>query len=411
MSHNVLTAGKTATNQTVFTILAALGFCHFLNDMMQSLLAAIYPMLKESYALSFGQIGILTMAFQVTASILQPLVGYYTDKRPLPYALFAGMSSTLCGLLLLSAATDYVSLLMGAALIGFGSAVFHPDASRVARMASGGRHGLAQSLFQVGGNFGSALGPLLAAFVVLPRGQSSLGWFSFAALLAMIVLWQVGGWYKRNRVIAKARSVKVNVPAPALPRRQVMITLSVLGMLIFSKFIYMASLSSYYTFYVIHKFDVSIQTAQMHLFIFLAAVAMGTLIGGPIGDRVGRKRVIWVSILGVLPFTLALPNANLYWTVVLIILIGLILASAFSAIIVYAQELLPGRIGLVSGMFFGLAFGMSGLGAAALGELADLKGIDFVFNICAYLPAIGLLTAFLPDIERSHRAKSVQQSV
>jgi FSR family fosmidomycin resistance protein-like MFS transporter len=399
-------AEETAADQTVFAILAALGFCHFLNDMMQSLLAAIYPMLKEDYTLSFSQIGILTMAFQVTASVLQPLVGFYTDKRPLPYALFSGMGSTLLGLLLLSAATDYLSLLMGAALIGFGSAIFHPDASRVARMASGGRHGLAQSLFQVGGNFGSALGPLLAAFIVLPRGQSSIGWFSLAAVLAMIVLWQVGGWYKRNSIIK--RSMKAaGVTTLALPRRRVVTTLGVLGMLIFSKFIYMACLSSYYTFYVIHKFNISVQESQIHLFVFLAAVAAGTLIGGPIGDRFGRKWVIWASILGVLPFTLALPYANLYWTVVLIILIGLILASAFSAIIVYAQELVPGRIGMVSGMFFGFAFGISGLGAAALGEIADLKGIDFVFNICSYLPALGLLAAFLPDIERS-RTKIIQ---
>jgi FSR family fosmidomycin resistance protein-like MFS transporter len=399
-------AEETSADQTVFAILAALGFCHFLNDMMQSLLAAIYPMLKEDYTLSFSQIGILTMAFQVTASVLQPLVGFYTDKRPLPYALFAGMGSTLLGLLLLSAATDYLSLLMGAALIGFGSAIFHPDASRVARMASGGRHGLAQSLFQVGGNFGSALGPLLAAFIVLPRGQSSLGWFSLAAVLAMIVLWQVGGWYKRNHVV-KAKSVKASITTHALSRKQVIITLCVLGMLIFSKFIYMACLSSYYTFYVIHKFNISVQESQIHLFVFLAAVAAGTLIGGPIGDRFGRKWVIWISILGVLPFTLVLPYANLYWTVVLIILIGLILASAFSAIIVYAQELVPGRIGMISGIFFGFAFGISGLGAAALGGIADLKGIDFVFNICSYLPALGLLAAFLPDIERP-RTKIVQ---
>lgn len=395
-------------DQTVFTILVALGFCHFLNDMMQSLLAAIYPMLKEDYRLSFGQIGILTMAFQVTASILQPLVGLYTDKRPLPYALFAGMGSTLLGLLLLASATHYSSLLMGAALIGFGSAIFHPDASRVARMASGGRHGLAQSLFQVGGNFGSAMGPLLAAFIVLPRGQSSLAWFSLAALLAMIVLWQVGGWYKRHRS-AKTKAVTAGAIASTPSRRRVIITLGVLGILVFSKVIYMACLSSYYTFYVIHKFGVSVQDSQLQLFTFLAAVAVGTVIGGPIGDRFGRKWVIWASILGVLPFTLALPHANLYWTMVLIILIGLILASAFSAIIVYAQELVPGRIGMISGIFFGFAFGMGGLGAAALGKLADLKGIDFIFNICSYLPALGLLAVFLPNIERP-RTKIVQSA-
>lgn len=373
--------------------------------MMQSLLAAIYPMLKKDYALSFGQIGILTMAFQLTASILQPLVGLYTDKRPLPYALFAGMSSTLLGLLLLSVATAYLSLLVGAALIGFGSAIFHPDASRVARMASGGRHGLAQSLFQVGGNFGAAFGPLIAAFIVLPRGQSSLGWFTFAALLAMVILWQVGGWYKCNYVTTKARLAKTNSTALSVTSKQVIVTLCILGILIFSKFVYTVSLSSYYTFYVMHKFHISVQDAQIHLFIFLASVATGTLIGGSISDRFGRKWVIWVSILGVLPFTLALPYANLDWTIVLIILIGLILASAFSSIIVYGQELIPGRIGMVSGMFFGFAFGISGLSAAGLGELADLKGIDFVFSICSYLPALGLLAAFLPNTDEL-RAKT-----
>ncbi|BAW80883.1 fosmidomycin resistance protein [Candidatus Nitrosoglobus terrae] len=405
MSQRTLIAEESTADRTVFAILVALSFCHFLNDMMQSLLAAIYPMLKKDYALSFGQIGILTMAFQLTASILQPLVGLYTDKRPLPYALFAGMSSTLLGLLLLSVATAYLSLLVGAALIGFGSAIFHPDASRVARMASGGRHGLAQSLFQVGGNFGAAFGPLIAAFIVLPRGQSSLGWFTFAALLAMVILWQVGGWYKCNYVTTKARLAKTNSTALSVTSKQVIVTLCILGILIFSKFVYTVSLSSYYTFYVMHKFHISVQDAQIHLFIFLASVATGTLIGGSISDRFGRKWVIWVSILGVLPFTLALPYANLDWTIVLIILIGLILASAFSSIIVYGQELIPGRIGMVSGMFFGFAFGISGLSAAGLGELADLKGIDFVFSICSYLPALGLLAAFLPNTDEL-RAKT-----
>ncbi|WP_311028019.1 MFS transporter [Mesorhizobium koreense] len=390
-------AGPSA-DQTVFAILAALSFSHFLNDMMQSLLPAIYPMLKTNYALSFTQVGFLTLTFQGTASLFQPVVGIVTDKRPQPYALFCGMGFTLVGLLLLSNASHYGVLIVAASLVGMGSAIFHPDASRVARMASGGRLGLAQSLFQVGGNFGSAIGPLLAAFIVLPFGQSSLAWFSLAALTAMAVLWNVGGWYKRNHLAVAKRAKSYGAP-PALPHARVVATLIILGMLVFSKYIYLASLSSYYTFYLIHKFGVSVQTSQILLFVFLGAVAAGTVIGGPLGDRFGRKYVIWVSILGVLPFTLVLPHMGLVGTAILTVPIGLILASAFPAIIVYAQELLPSRVGMVAGIFFGFAFGMGGVGAAGLGIIADAKGIDFVYAMCSYLPAIGLLTVFLPNIE------------
>ena len=371
--------------------------------MMQALLPALYPMLKTGFGLDFGQIGLITLTFQITASLLQPAIGFYTDHRPQPFSLVAGMGFTLLGLLLLSAAHSYHGLLGSAALIGLGSAVFHPESSRVARMASGGRHGLAQSVFQVGGNTGSAIGPLVAAFVVLPRGQSSVAWFGAAALLAMALLWKVGSWYR-----AHYRRQSAVVPAPArspLPPARVRGALAVLIVLIFSKYIYLASLSSYYTFYLIHRFGVSVQSAQLHLFLFLGAVAAGTIIGGPVGDRFGRKYVIWGSILGVLPFTLALPHANLFWTGVLTVLIGIILASAFSAILVYAQELLPGRVGLISGLFFGFAFGIAGIGAAVLGRLADATSIEFVYRLCAYLPALGLLTALLPDLESGHRTQ------
>jgi len=402
LSQDTTMAEKTAADQTVFAVLSALAFCHFLNDVMQSLLPAIYPLLKTNYALSFAQIGILTLTFQGTASLLQPVVGIVTDKRPQPYALFCGMGFTLVGLLFLASASHYWILLVGASMVGMGSSIFHPDASRVARMASGGRLGLAQSVFQVGGNVGSSIGPLLAAFIVLPHGQISLAWFSLAALVGMLVLWNVGGWYKRNHASAakasRARSVQV-----ALPQGRIMTTLVVLGMLVFSKYIYLASITSYYIFYTVHKFHVSVQTGQVLLFVFLAAVAAGTIVGGPLGDRFGRKYVIWVSILGVLPFTLALPYCGLTVTVILTVIIGMVLASAFPAIIVYAQELLPGRVGMIAGIFFGFAFGMGGIGAAGLGVLADMKGIDFVYSMCSYLPAIGLLTAFLPNIEGTHK--------
>ena len=386
-----------AALQTAFPILAMLSVCHFLNDMIQSLLPAIYPLLKDSFKLDFGQIGLITLTFQVTASLLQPLVGIYTDKKPMPYSLAIGMGCTLSGLLLLAHAPSFPLLLLAAALIGSGSSVFHPESSRVARMASGGQHGLAQSLFQVGGNVGSAIGPLLAAFIVMPRGQTSVEWFAIAALIAIVLLTRIGGWYRAHVPAHRAARASMGV---ALPRRTIVATIVILGLLIFSKYFYLASLSSYYTFYLMQKFGLTAQNAQMHLFIFLAAVAAGTLAGGPIGDRIGRKYVIWGSILGVLPFTLLLPHADLFWTTVLTVIIGLVLASAFSAIIVYAQELVPGRTGVIAGLFFGFAFGMGGLGAALLGELADHIGIEAVYGLCAYLPAIGLLAWFLPTIEK-----------
>ncbi len=389
--------------QTAFAVLGAISFCHLLNDMMQALLPAMYPMLKTDFGLDFGQIGLLTFTFQLTASVLQPVVGAYTDRRPKPFSLVTGMAFTLCGLLLLSTARSFHALLLSAASIGLGSAVFHPESSRVARMASGGRHGLAQSLFQVGGNAGSAVGPLLAAFIVLPYGQSSVAWFSVAALVAILVLYKVGRWYLRRGQAAGSPLSREAQAHPAAPGK-VRLALGVLITLIFSKYIYLASITSYFTFYLIHRFGVSVQNAQLHLFLFLAAVAAGTIIGGPIGDRFGRKYVIWGSILGVLPFTLALPYVNLFWTGVLTVPIGVILASAFSAILVYAQELLPGKIGMISGLFFGLAFGIAGIGAAVLGRLADATSIEYVYHLCSYLPALGLLTALLPELESDRRA-------
>jgi FSR family fosmidomycin resistance protein-like MFS transporter len=394
-----LSPAQTA-GRTTFSILAAISFCHLLNDMMQSLLPALYPMLKGSYQLSFGQIGLLTFTYQITASLLQPIVGIFTDRSPRPYSLSVGMGFTLVGLLLLAFAGNYGLLLLAAALVGTGSSVFHPESSRVARMASGGRHGLAQSVFQVGGNVGSAIGPLLAAFIVIPHGQSNVAWFSGTALLGMFVLFNVGHWYKAHGVARlKPRTVDGKAETPA-QRREVSIAIAVLLALIFSKYFYLASLSSYYTFYLINRFSVSVQSAQLYLFIFLAAVALGTIVGGPLGDRFGRKYVIWASILGVLPFTLLLPHANLFWTAVLTVPIGMILASAFPAIVVYAQELMPGKTGTVAGLFFGFAFGMGGIGAAVLGKLADLYGITTVYQLCAFLPLIGLLAAFLPNVEK-----------
>ncbi|MGR6465748.1 MFS transporter [Rhizobium sp. PAMB 3182] len=396
------TADRAAAGTTAFTIIAALSFCHMLNDMMQSLLAGVYPILKSNYGLDFGQIGMMTLTFQVTASLLQPLVGIYTDKHPQPYSLAAAMGFTLVGLILLANTHQYELMLVASALIGLGSSVFHPESSRIARMASGGRHGLAQSLFQVGGNFGTALGPLLAAFIVLPNGQKSIAWFSAAALLAILVLWRVGAWYAGNHL--KRGKGAGSAVREGLPRKQVLTAIAILGLLVFSKYIYLASLTNYYTFYLIEKFGLTIRESQLLLFVFLGAVAAGTVIGGPVGDRIGRKVVIWISILGVLPFSLALPYANLFWTAILTVIIGVVLASAFSAIIVFAQELVPGKVGLIAGLFFGFAFGIAGIGAALLGELADIKGIEFVYHLCAFLPAFGILTMFLPDIEkrRSH---------
>jgi FSR family fosmidomycin resistance protein-like MFS transporter len=386
-----------ASARTAFPILLMLSACHLLNDMIQSLLPAIYPLLKQSFALDFGQIGLITLTFQITASLLQPFVGIYTDKHPLPYSLAIGMGFTLTGLLLLSHAATFPMLLVAAALVGSGSSVFHPESSRIARMASGGRHGLAQSLFQVGGNIGSASGPLLAAFIVMPRGQSSVAWFAIAALLAIVLLTRIGAWYREH--VPAHRAARAVARESRLPTRTIAVTMAILGALIFSKYFYLASLSSYYTFYLMQKFQISAQDAQLHLFVFLGAVAAGTLAGGPIGDRIGRKYVIWGSILGVLPFTLLLPHANLFWTTMLTIVIGLVLASAFSAIIVYAQELVPGRTGVIAGLFYGFAFGMGGIGAAVLGELADHNGIEAVYGVCAFLPAIGLLAWFLPSID------------
>jgi FSR family fosmidomycin resistance protein-like MFS transporter len=387
---------------TEFGILGAISFSHLLNDMIQSLILAIYPLLKHDFQLNFAQIGLITLTYQITASLLQPLVGLVTDRKSMPYSLPVGMGFTLFGLLLLSRAPTFPVLLMGAALVGTGSSVFHPESSRVARMASGGRHGLAQSLFQVGGNAGASLGPLLAAWIIVPNGRSSVAWFSLAALLAIVVLLQVSAWYREHHATrGKARARHAS--HIALSKGQVAAAVLILVLLIFSKYFYLASLSSYYTFYLIHKFGVSVQNAQTHLFVFLFAVAAGSLIGGPIGDRIGRKWVIWASILGVAPFTLLLPHVGLFWTGVLTVLIGLILSSAFSAILVYAQELIPGRIGMISGLFFGLAFGMAGIGAAVLGRLADAHGIDYVYRLCAFLPLLGVITVFLPDLERRRK--------
>ena len=410
MSDNTMAAGtapvsapatsalSASANNTTFAVILSLSFCHLLNDMMQSLVPALYPILKDSYALSFGQIGFITLAFQCTASMLQPVVGMYTDKKPQPYSLMVGMGFTLVGLLLMSQANSYPLILFAAALIGMGSSVFHPEASRVARMAAGGRYGLAQSLFQVGGNMGSAAGPLLAAFIVVPEGQQSIAWFSAAALVAMIVLFQVGHWYKANRTTQKpgARKTAAATGHVTLSKARVGIAVAILVALLFSKNVYSASLGSYFTFYLIQKFGVEVQTAQLFLFAFLVGIVVGTILGGVVGDRLGRIPVMWFSILGALPFALMLPYANLFWTGILAVTVAIIMASAFSAILVYAQELLPGRVGLVAGMFFGVSFGLGGLGAAALGEIADHAGIEAVYKVTPFLLLLGLLTAFLP---------------
>ncbi|CNJ89511.1 MFS transporter RosA [Yersinia enterocolitica] len=389
---------NTKVKRTSFSILGAISVSHLLNDMIQSLILAIYPLLQAEFSLSFAQIGLITLTYQLTASLLQPLIGLYTDKHPQPYSLPIGMGFTLSGILLLAVATTFPVVLLAAALVGTGSSVFHPESSRVARMASGGRHGMAQSIFQVGGNFGSALGPLLAAILIAPYGKGNVGWFSLAALLAIVVLLQVSKWYQQQQRAAYGKVVKIS-SAKILPKKTVISALAILMVLIFSKYFYLTSISSYYTFYLMHKFGISVQNAQIHLFVFLFAVAAGTIIGGPLGDRIGRKYVIWGSILGVAPFTLILPYVSLYWTGVLTVIIGLILASAFSAILVYAQELIPGKVGMVSGLFFGFAFGMGGLGAAVLGYVADLTSIELVYQICAFLPLLGIITVFLPNIE------------
>lgn len=388
-------SGAVPKARTAFGILGAISVSHLLNDMIQSLILAIYPLLQNEFSLSFLQIGMITLTFQLSSSLLQPIVGYWTDKHPMPWSLPIGMCFTLSGLVLLALSGRFETVLIAAALVGTGSSVFHPESSRVARMASGGRHGLAQSIFQVGGNFGSSLGPLLAAIIIAPYGKGNVAWFVLAALLAIVVLAQVSRWYAAQHRVNKGKKAATIINP--LPRNKVILAVCILLVLIFSKYFYMASISSYFTFYLMHKFDLSIQNAQIHLFIFLFAVAAGTVIGGPVGDKIGRKYVIWGSILGVAPFTLLLPYATLFWTGVLTVIIGFVLASAFSAILVYAQELLPGRIGMVSGLFFGFAFGMGGLGAAVLGVVADHTSIDLVYKICAYLPLLGILTIFLPD--------------
>jgi FSR family fosmidomycin resistance protein-like MFS transporter len=396
------------TENTVFAVLIAISVSHLLNDTIQSVIPAIYPILKESFHLSFTQIGLITLTFQLTASLLQPFVGLYTDHRPKPYSLAVGMGFTLVGLVLLSRATNFPVILCSAALVGMGSSVFHPEASRLARMASGGRHGFAQSIFQVGGNAGTSLGPLLAALIIVPRGQQSVGWFSLVALVAIMVLANVGHWYKQNLHRLKTGTQAKNREGyPVMSRRRIIWALAVLIALMFSKFFYLSSMTNYFTFFLIDKFHLSVQEAQLHLFLFLFSVAAGTIIGGHLGDRFGRKYVIWGSILGVAPFTLLLPYANLFWTGALTIIIGIILASAFSAILVYAQELVPGKVGMISGLFFGFAFGMGGIGSAALGRLADQTSINFVFLVCSFLPLIGLLTAFLPDLSRQAKKRAI----
>ena len=397
---NTTTTPSDIVEKTVFPILFAISFSHLLNDTIQSLIPAIYPIVKNTYHLSFSQIGLITLTFQMAASLFQPFVGMYTDKKPQPYSLAVGMTFTLCGLVMLSLSNGFYMMLASVALVGTGSSVFHPEASRMASAASGGKRGLAQSIFQLGGNAGSSIGPLLAAWIIVPNGQLSIIWFSIFAMLAIVILSRVGTWYKGYMLVLHAKKgAAKELVANNFSRNKVTLAVIILLILIFSKYFYMASLTSYFTFYVIDKFNLSVQTSQIYLFVFLASVAAGTLAGGPIGDRFGRKYVIWFSILGTAPFALMLPYANLFWTGVLIVPIGLILASAFSAILVYAEELIPGKVGLVSGLFFGFAFGMGGIGSALLGRLADSTSIEYVFHICSFLPLIGLLTGLLPNIE------------
>jgi FSR family fosmidomycin resistance protein-like MFS transporter len=389
---------RAVTQTTVYSVLLMISFSHLLNDTIQSLIPSIYPLVKHSFHLNFTQVGLITLTFQMAASLLQPMVGTYTDRRPKPFSLVTGMGITLVGLLLLSYAGSFSTLLISVGLIGIGSSIFHPEASKVAYMASGGKRGLAQSIFQVGGNAGSSLGPLLAALIIVPFGQTSIGWFSVLALMAMVVLYMVGRWYKLNTQRIRGKAKNVSGEGHHLSRKKVILSITILLILIFSKYFYLASMTSYFTFYLISKFHIDVQHSQIYLFIFLLSVAAGTILGGPLGDRFGRKYVIWFSILGVAPFSLLLPYASLFWTAILTVFIGVILSSAFPAILVYAQELLPGKIGMISGLFFGFAFGMGGLGSALLGALADRTSIVFVYQVCAFLPLIGLLTGFLPDI-------------
>lgn len=394
-----------APPQVAYRVLGAISVSHMLNDMMQSVLLALYPVLRGNFDLSFAQVGVITLAFQFSSSLLQPLIGFFTDKRPLPFSLSMGMGFTFAGLLLLSQAWSFPSVVAAAMLIGMGSSIFHPESSRIARMASAGRHGLAQSIFQVGGNIGSSIGPLLAALVIVPFGQGSVAWVSLAALLAMLILYRVGRWYSANLTSTRGR-VSLGKTETGLTRKQVISALSVLMLLVFSKFFYLSGLNSYFTFYLMHHFGVSIQFSQYCLFVFLVGVAIGTITGGPIGDRIGRKRIIWGSILGAAPFTLLLPFVSLFWTVVLVFIIGVVIASAFPAIVVYAQELVPGKTGTISGLFFGFAFGMAGIGAAVLGMLADATSIEFVYHVCAFLPLIGVAAFWLPNMNHTKLARA-----
>jgi FSR family fosmidomycin resistance protein-like MFS transporter len=405
MKEPIAASGTLQANQTVYPILFAISLSHLLNDLLQSLIPAIYPLLKDNYALTFTQVGIITLVFQLTASILQPFVGLYTDKRPNPKSLAIGMFFSLMGLICMAFAGNLSAILASVSLIGIGSSVFHPEASRVAHLASGGKKGLAQSIFQVGGNAGGAIGPLLAALVIIPFGQRYIGWFGVLAIVAIIILTIIGKWYQQHMALKAAQPQKVVTERVALPRYKVIISIIILLVLIFSKYFYMASMTSYFTFYLIEKFGVSVQQSQVYLFAFLAAVAAGTILGGPLGDRYGRKWIIWISILGAAPFTMLLPHVNLFGTIVLAVIIGLIISSAFSAILVYATELIPGKVGMVAGLFFGFAFGMGGIGSAVLGWLADQKGIQYVFSVCAFLPLIGMVTGFLPNIEGNKRKK------
>jgi len=398
---NVSLENKALAQTTVYAILFAISFAHLLNDLLQSVIPSIYPLVKEKYHLTFSQIGWITFTFQVTASILQPFVGNYTDRNPRPYSFAIGMGFTLSGIILLSYASGFQSILLSVSFVGIGSSIFHPEASKVAFYASGGKRGLAQSIFQLGGNSGSAIGPLLVALIVIPSGQHFILWFVLAAFLGMIVLLRVGNWYKGHLILRAEGKFMTNEPKHNLSKTKVIVSIVILLFLIFSKYFYLTSITSYFTFYLIDQFHLTVQQSQFHLFLFLGSVAAGTFIGGPLGDRFGRKIIIWISILGIAPFTLLLPHANLFWTSILSIIIGLIMASAFSAILVYAQELLPGKVGMISGLFFGFAFGIAGIGSALLGHLADVTSIAYVFNICAYVPLLGVITGFLPNIKKN----------
>lgn len=402
-TNSTINQTKAVAEKTVYSILFTISLSHLLNDMLQSVIPAMYPLIKTNFHLSFSDIGLVTLTYQLAASLLQPFVGLYTDKKPKPYSLAVGMGFTLVGLLCLAWAPGFYWILLAVGFIGIGSSIFHPESSRVAHLASGGKRGLAQSIFQLGGNAGSALGPLLAALIVVPYGQGSVMWFSLAALLAIVILIRIGNWYKGFAINKTKLAVPQVERHPSLTKNRVSISIGILLLLIFSKYFYLAGMTSYFTFYLIDKFHLSVQSSQLHLFIFLASVAAGTLLGGPLGDKFGRKYIIWISILGVAPFTLMLPYANLFWTTILSVFIGVIISSAFSAILVYAQELMPGKVGMIAGLFFGFAFGMGGLGSALLGKLADMTDIAYVFKVCAYLPLIGILTGFLPNLESKRK--------